>query len=24
VEVTPARLAELVAVGWVDVCRLPG
>lgn len=22
VEVTPARLAELVAVGWVDVCRL--
>jgi prolyl-tRNA editing enzyme YbaK/EbsC (Cys-tRNA(Pro) deacylase) len=23
VEVTPVRLAELVAVGWVDVCRLP-
>jgi prolyl-tRNA editing enzyme YbaK/EbsC (Cys-tRNA(Pro) deacylase) len=24
VRVTPARLADLVAVGWVDVCRLPG
>ena len=24
VEVSPARLAELVAEGWVDVCRLPG
>lgn len=24
VEVTPARLGELVAVGWVDVCRLAG
>ena len=24
VEVTPARLGELVAVGWVDVCRLVG
>ncbi len=23
VEVSPERLAELVAVGWVDVCRLP-
>ena len=23
VEVSPARLAELVATGWVDVCRLP-
>jgi prolyl-tRNA editing enzyme YbaK/EbsC (Cys-tRNA(Pro) deacylase) len=23
VEVTPARLAELVASGWVDICRLP-
>jgi prolyl-tRNA editing enzyme YbaK/EbsC (Cys-tRNA(Pro) deacylase) len=24
VEVTPERLFELVAAGWVDVCRLPG
>ncbi|HEY1605869.1 MAG TPA: YbaK/EbsC family protein [Allosphingosinicella sp.] len=24
VEVRPARLAELVAKGWVDLCRLPG
>jgi prolyl-tRNA editing enzyme YbaK/EbsC (Cys-tRNA(Pro) deacylase) len=23
VEVAPARLAELVASGWVDLCRLP-
>ncbi|HEX5184583.1 MAG TPA: YbaK/EbsC family protein [Allosphingosinicella sp.] len=23
VEVTPARLAGLVATGWVDLCRLP-
>jgi prolyl-tRNA editing enzyme YbaK/EbsC (Cys-tRNA(Pro) deacylase) len=23
VEVTPARLAELVSSGWVDVCRVP-
>ncbi len=23
VEVTPARLAELVAAGWVDVCKVP-
>ena len=23
VEVTPARLAEAVGAGWVDVCRLP-
>ena len=23
VRVSPARLAELVAVGWVDVCRMP-
>jgi prolyl-tRNA editing enzyme YbaK/EbsC (Cys-tRNA(Pro) deacylase) len=23
VEVTPERLAELVASGWVDLCRLP-
>lgn len=23
VRVTPTRLAELVAVGWVDLCRLP-
>lgn len=23
VEVTPARLAELVARGWVEVCRVP-
>ena len=23
VEVTPEHLAELVSVGWVDVCRLP-
>ena len=24
VEVPPTRLAELVAEGWVDVCRVPG
>jgi prolyl-tRNA editing enzyme YbaK/EbsC (Cys-tRNA(Pro) deacylase) len=24
VRVSPGRLAELVAVGWVDVCRMPG
>jgi prolyl-tRNA editing enzyme YbaK/EbsC (Cys-tRNA(Pro) deacylase) len=23
VRVTPARLAELVSSGWVDVCRVP-
>jgi prolyl-tRNA editing enzyme YbaK/EbsC (Cys-tRNA(Pro) deacylase) len=23
VEVSPERLAELVASGWVDLCRLP-
>ena len=23
VRVSPARLAELVAVGWVDICRMP-
>jgi prolyl-tRNA editing enzyme YbaK/EbsC (Cys-tRNA(Pro) deacylase) len=23
VEVTPERLAELVATDWVDLCRLP-
>jgi prolyl-tRNA editing enzyme YbaK/EbsC (Cys-tRNA(Pro) deacylase) len=24
VEVTPERLARLVAKGWIDLCRLPG